>query len=93
MIEEQYLRAKKILTENKDKLSLLAEKLLESEVIFKDDLIAIFGKRIWEKEESKPEFVNPEDLNPTPEKTEENMPESKENPDSTDSSQAKPLPH
>jgi ATP-dependent metalloprotease FtsH len=93
MIEEQYQRAKKILTENKDKLSLLAEKLLESEVIFKDDLIAIFGKRIWEKEESKPEFVNPEELNPTPEKTEEDKPESKENPDSKDSSEPKPLPH
>jgi ATP-dependent metalloprotease FtsH len=93
MIEEQYQRAKKILIENKDKLSLLAEKLLESEVIFKDDLIAIFGKRIWEKEESKPEFVNPEDLNPTVEKTEEDKPESNENPDTKDSSEQKPLPH
>jgi cell division protease FtsH len=94
MIEEQYQRAKKILTENKDKLSLLAEKLLESEVIFKDDLIAIFGKRIWEKEESKPEFVNPEDLNPAAEKTEEeDKSESKENTDSKNSSEQKPLPH
>lgn len=93
MIEEQYQRAKKILTENKDKLSLLAEKLLESEVIFKDDLIAIFGKRIWEKEESKPQFVNPEELNPASEKTEETKSESNESPDSEISSDPKPLPH
>jgi cell division protease FtsH len=51
MIEEQYQRALKILGENKDKLTTLAEKLLESEVIFKEDLETIFGKRLWEKEE------------------------------------------
>jgi len=51
MIEDQYARALQILTDNKDKLTLLANKLLESEVIFKEDLIAIFGKRVWDKEE------------------------------------------
>jgi cell division protease FtsH len=51
LIESQYKRALEILTENKDKLTLLAEKLLTSEVIFKEDLIEIFGKRAWEKEE------------------------------------------
>jgi ATP-dependent Zn protease len=51
MIETQYQRALKILKENKDKLTMLADKLLEREVIFKDDLIAIFGKRPWEKED------------------------------------------
>jgi ATP-dependent metalloprotease FtsH len=51
MIEEQYQRAIQILTENKDKLTTLAEKLLTSEVIFKEDLELIFGKRAWEKEE------------------------------------------
>ena len=49
LIEEQYTRAKEILTENKDKLDLLADKLLEKEVIFKEDLIAIFGERPWDK--------------------------------------------
>jgi ATP-dependent metalloprotease FtsH len=52
MIEEQYQRAIKILTENKDKLTLLAEKLLNVEVIFKEDLETIFGKRAWVAEES-----------------------------------------
>lgn len=51
MIEEQYDRAINILTENEDKLKQLAEKLLESEVIFKEDLIAIFGQRPWDKDD------------------------------------------
>jgi cell division protease FtsH len=51
MIEFQYARAIQILTENKDKLDQLANKLLTAEVIFKEDLENIFGKRIWDKEE------------------------------------------
>lgn len=49
IIEEQYERAKKILTENKDKLTLLAEQLLKDEVIFKDNLVQLFGARIWDE--------------------------------------------
>ncbi len=45
LIESQYQRAIQILTENKDKLNQLADILIEKEVIFKDDLEAIFGKR------------------------------------------------
>jgi cell division protease FtsH len=52
MIEYQYTRAIQILTENKDKLEQLANKLLTAEVIFKEDLENIFGKRIWDKEEA-----------------------------------------
>lgn len=52
IIEAQYQRAIKILTENKDKLTELAEILLEKEVIFKDDLEKIFGKRTFVKEEA-----------------------------------------
>ena len=51
MIEVQYDRALKLLSDNKEKLSELAEKLLSSEVIFKEDLEAIFGKRVWDKTE------------------------------------------
>jgi cell division protease FtsH len=57
IIEEQYERAVRILTENKEKLIQLAEKLLEKEVIFKDNLIEIFGKRIWDREEEKTETL------------------------------------
>jgi cell division protease FtsH len=50
IIETQYKRALKILEENKDKLTTLAELLLEKEVIFKKDLETIFGKRLFEDE-------------------------------------------
>ena len=61
LIEEQYQRAIKLLEKNKDKLNLLAEKLLEKEVIFKDDLEAVFGKRAWgEKEITEEVKVEPE---------------------------------
>jgi cell division protease FtsH len=50
IIEKQYQRAIKILTENKDKLTELAEVLLEKEVIFKDNLEKIFGQRPHERE-------------------------------------------
>ena len=49
IIEEQYQRAIKILEDNKDKLHELAEVLLDKEVIFKDNLEKIFGKRPFEK--------------------------------------------
>ncbi|WP_242082288.1 ATP-dependent zinc metalloprotease FtsH [Aestuariivivens sediminis] len=54
IIEKQYQRAIKILEENKDKLTQLAEVLLDKEVIFKDNLEKIFGKRAFEKEEGNP---------------------------------------
>jgi cell division protease FtsH len=57
LVESQYQRAIKILTENKEKLTLLADKLLATEVIFKEDLIAIFGKREWDKEEEEEETI------------------------------------
>ena len=49
LIESQYERAIQILEENKDKLNQLADILIEKEVIFKDDLEAIFGKRNFDK--------------------------------------------
>ncbi|MFT6065542.1 MAG: cell division protease FtsH [Paraglaciecola sp.] len=48
MIEIQYQRAIELLSNNKEKLTVLAELLLEKEVIFKDDLLKIFGKRPFE---------------------------------------------
>ncbi|MBK7384947.1 MAG: ATP-dependent zinc metalloprotease FtsH [Flavobacteriales bacterium] len=47
LIETQYQRAKRILTENKDKLTALAKQLLIKEVIFKEDLEKIFGERTF----------------------------------------------
>ncbi len=50
IIENQYQRAVTILSENRDKLDALASKLLEKEVIFREDLEEIFGKRAWDPE-------------------------------------------
>lgn len=47
MIAEQYDRAKKILLEHKEGHNKLAEKLIEREVIFAEDVEKIFGKRPW----------------------------------------------
>lgn len=47
MINEQYARAKQILTENKEGHNRLAELLIEREVIFAEDVENIFGKRPW----------------------------------------------
>lgn len=69
LVESQYQRALKILTENKEKLELLAEKLLIDEVIFKENLEEIFGKRPWdpaeaieEKESSSKESTSENEL-------------------------------
>lgn len=50
LIEEQYNRAIHLLETNKEKLVQLADILIEKEVIFKDDLENIFGKRPFDKE-------------------------------------------
>ena len=47
IINEQFDRAKTILRENASKHNQLAEKLLECEVIYSEDLEKIFGKRPW----------------------------------------------
>jgi len=58
IIEEQYDRAVDILEKNKDKLTELAEVLLDKEVIFKDNLEKIFGKRPFDKEDEPAEEKN-----------------------------------
>ncbi len=77
LIDAQYERAKSILSKNKKGLKQLAEMLLEKEVIFSENLEAIFGKRQWKTEEA------------IPRRTEE-LPEKKEEePEQTDSTDAK----
>lgn len=49
LIEGQYQRAIDLLTENKSKLTQLADLLCEKEVIFREDLEDIFGKRPFDK--------------------------------------------
>ena len=47
MIAEQYERAKALLSEHKEGHNKLADLLIEKEVIFAEDVEAIFGKRPW----------------------------------------------
>jgi cell division protease FtsH len=52
MVEEAYVRTVSLLRNNKEKLDTLAGTLLEKEVIFKEDLERIFGKRQWDTEDN-----------------------------------------
>ena len=56
IIEFQYNRACNILKKNKSKLKQLAERLLEKEVIFKDDLFKILGERPFENKNKEKEL-------------------------------------
>jgi len=72
LIEGAYQEALKILEEHKEGLTKLAEKLIDKEVIFTDDLVTIFGERPWKQEErtfakrkaEQPEEDNGQTLNP-----------------------------
>ena len=61
IIEKQYQRAIELLENNKDKLTELAEVLLDKEVIFKDNLEKIFGKRPYDKPETISEIISEEE--------------------------------
>ncbi|MCE2847095.1 MAG: ATP-dependent zinc metalloprotease FtsH [Sphingobacteriales bacterium] len=51
MIDEAYVRTLSLLKDHRPMLDSLADTLLEKEVIYKEDLERIFGKRKWEPEE------------------------------------------
>jgi ATP-dependent metalloprotease FtsH len=68
IIESQYARACQILKKHKAKLTALAERLLEKEVIFKDDLVDLLGERPFKKEET--ETANPKKTPRKPRKKE-----------------------
>src|SRR5690554_734644 len=58
LIAEAYERTKKLLLEKKDGLKLLAEKLLDKEILFQSDLEDILGKRPFDTRTTYDEFVN-----------------------------------
>jgi cell division protease FtsH len=61
IIEKQYKRAIDLLEKHKDKLTELAEVLLDKEVIFKDNLEKIFGERPYDKPEIVSEIISEEE--------------------------------
>jgi AFG3 family protein len=50
MIDIAYKRTKELLSNHREQLTAVASRLLEREVIFKEDLEQIFGKRKWDEE-------------------------------------------
>lgn len=57
IIEKAYEKAKDLLLKNKEKLDNLAKKLLEREVIFKDDLLEVLGERPWGERNVEPQPI------------------------------------
>ena len=57
LIDQAYERTKNLLLEHKDELHILAGRLLEKEVLFKEDLETIFGKRKWADKSEMAHFI------------------------------------
>ena len=60
IVEKQYERACDLVNQNQDKLTELANRLLEKEVIFKDDLVSILGERPYDKKTTEEEHTEEE---------------------------------
>ncbi|MGY8987144.1 MAG: ATP-dependent zinc metalloprotease FtsH [Flavobacteriales bacterium] len=82
LIENQYQRAKTVLSDNKEKAEELATSLLINEVIFKTDLESIFGERQWKSYEE--EKLNEIDLETKKKKKKETKKQKKNNNTETD---------
>ena len=67
MINEQYERAKEVLTTHKEGHNQLAQLLIDKEVIFAEDVEKIFGKRPWASRSD--EIMNQKEENVLPEET------------------------
>jgi cell division protease FtsH len=83
LIEEQYQRVKDLLIKNKDKLVKLAERLLQKEVIFKEDLEEILGKRPFDKSENEADEASKNEVR------QDNSKDSDKNEDSPNKSSSK----
>ena len=76
LIEKAYQEAIAILTDHREGLTQLANKLIEEEVIFGEDLEHIFGKRPWgSSEDEKLKNAAQKDTEEVPAETNENEPE------------------
>ena len=73
MIETSYQRTLGIIRENKDKLIELGDKLLEKEVLFRDDLELIFGKSKFEEELKEEKKISKKKEIPKKEETEKEI--------------------
>ncbi len=69
IVEEAYSTAKRLINEHRDQLDELAGQLFDKEVLFREDLERIYGKRPWDEEPKQIE-------NPEPSETAENLDQS-----------------
>lgn len=67
IIESAYERAKGLLKEKSKELNVIAEKLLEKEIIFQNDLEDLIGKRPFERQTTYQEFTNGKEKHETEE--------------------------
>lgn len=58
LVDEAYQRTKKLLTDKKEQLEILAKELLDKEIIFQSDLEGLIGKRPFEKETTYQAYTN-----------------------------------
>ena len=58
LVEEAYKRTKRLLTDKKEQLEVLAKELLDKEIIFQSDLEGLIGKRPFEKETTYQAYTN-----------------------------------
>jgi cell division protease FtsH len=79
LIAGEYERAKKVLLEHKEGHAQLAQRLIEKEVIFAEDLEEIFGKRPWTSRTDEILAANAEDEKKEEEQTANSTDHKKEN--------------
>ena len=85
IVEEAYQRAKTLLVDHRDQLDQLAGQLFEKEVLFREDLERIYGKRPWEEEPKQIENPEPFGIAENTEKS-----ENSENSDNSENSENNP---
>lgn len=61
LIEDAYIRTKKLLNKHREELNILANELLDKEVIFQQDLEGLIGKRPFDSPTTYEEFTNGQD--------------------------------
>ena len=61
LVDQAYERTKKLLTEHKNEVEILAKELLKTEVLFKSDVEALIGKRPYEEKKALDIIDNPKD--------------------------------
>lgn len=85
IVSDAYERTKKLLSEKKEQLETLAQKLLEKEIIFQSDLEELIGKRPFDNQTTYQAYTNKKEVKPTIEASEKKPEEvTKEEPSSND---------